>query len=320
MTALSNLNDFSYNVLLLIIALAIKALISHFIAHDPLRFFRFYCHQLAKKVNKPKNSSNQQSIAGLIAMVITLLPIIIILWLFEVFIEVAYLWQGLLLYIALGSFGLESINKKLAQALAAKQTYVAKQLLSPLVLRNTENLSNLGLSKAAIEMQLLRTLQQIYVVSFIFLFTGPLAALSYRLILEMHYCWNSKSLTFKHFGYYVRIIVNLCQWLPIRLFSLLLLITSLGKNPLLFWRLSKVHFFKLNNDIAILLFALVLEVKLGGVAMYEQNKLRKSSFNDLAKQPEPTDIIHASKKIKQIMWVTLFLVGCVATFLSFIST
>jgi len=323
MTVLANLNGFSYSVLLLIAILIIKSLISHFITHDPLRFFRFfrfYCHQLAKKVNKPKNSTKQQSVAGLIAAFITLVPIIIIIWLFEVFIEVAYLWQGLMLYIALGSLGLNDINKKLAQALVAKQTYLAKEILSPWVLRNTGNLSSLGLSKAAIEMQLLRTLQQMYVVSFIFLLAGPLSALAYRLLLEMHYCWNNKSPSFAYFGLYIQKIINLCQWLPVRLFSLLLLITTLGQNSLLFWRLSKKYIFQFNNSIAISLFALTLEVRLGGVAIYEKNKLRKESFNDLAKQPEPADIIHANKKLNKLMWISLLTISCFATLSACIPT
>ncbi len=320
MAILTNLNDFSYSVLLLITVLVIKTLVSHFIKHDPLRFFRFYCHLLAKKVNNPKHSTQQQSIAGLIAVFITLLPIIIILWLFEIFIEVTYLWQGFLLYIAFGAFDLGNTNQKLAQALVTKQTYVAKQLLSPWVLRDTENLSNLGLSKAAIEMQLLRTLQQNYVVGFIFLLIGPLAALSYRLMLEMHYSWNSKLPIFKYFGYYINEVINLCQWLPIRLFSFLLLATTFGKNTQLFWHLSKPYFFRLNNDFVILLFALSLEIRLGGVAMYEQKKLRKNSFNDLAKQPEPADTIYANQKLKQIIGLSLVVIIIFATLLAFIPT
>ncbi|NQY87043.1 MAG: cobalamin biosynthesis protein [Colwellia sp.] len=307
------LSSFSYQLLILIIVISGKATISHFIRHEPLRFFQFYCRKLADKVNKAQNSPQQQSIAGLIAILVTLLPIAIILYLFEAFIEVNMLWQALLLYIAIGSFGLTQINKTIAQALVAKQNYFAKQTLNPWVLRETEPLSSLGLSKSSIEMQLLRTLQQGYVVAVIFLIGGPLTAISYRLLLEMHYCWNTKLISYKYFGFYSKRLVNLLQWLPVRIFSLLLLFTSVGKNFVLFWRLSKQHFFQLDNNIALLLLALNLEIKLGGVALYndqnqEQQKLRKVSFNDLARQPQITDIIHASNKIKSIIYISLFFI------------
>jgi adenosylcobinamide-phosphate synthase len=289
-----------------------KGVISHFVVHEPLRFFQFYCQSLSNKVNKIENSSRQQTIAGLVAIVITIAPLMVILWLFEAFIEVEFLWQCFLLYLAIGSFGLSSINKSIAQAIVAKQNYLAKQTLKPKVLRETETLSSLGLSKAAIEMKLLRTLQQGYTVAVIFLIAGPLAALAFRLLLEMHYYWNTKLEKYNSFGQYSKTFVNLLQWLPVRIFALLVLFTSIGQNFLLFWRLSKKHFFQLDNNIALLLLALSLEIKLGGVAIYSSvdgshQKLRKVSFNDLARQPQVTDIIHANSKINYLVFFSLIL-------------
>jgi adenosylcobinamide-phosphate synthase len=307
------LPSFSYQVLILIVVIVCKATISHFIRHEPLRFFQFYCQKLSDKVNKQKNSSQQQTIAGLTAILVTLLPITIILYLFEAFIEVNILWQAFLLYVALGAFDLAHINKTIAQALTSKQNYFAKQTLKPWVLRETEPLSSIGISKACIEMQLLRTLQQGYSVAIIFLIGGPLAAISYRLLLEMHYCWNTKLANYKYFGLYSKYLVNILQWLPVRIFSSLLLFISIGKNFVFFLRLSKQHFFQLDNNIALLLLALNLEIKLGGVAMYNdknqgKQKLRKISFNDLARQPQITDIVQANNKIKSIIYLSLFLI------------
>lgn len=315
---LANLPHFSYQVLILMSVLALKAVVSHFVNHEPLRAFQFYCQQLSNKVNNSDNSHQQQTIAGLVAVLVTLLPIVIILWLFSDFVAVDYLWQGLLLYFALGTMNLKSANEKIAKALVANKNYEAKQALNSFVLRDTTQLSVVGLSKSAIEMQLLRTLQQGYVVAFIFLTLGPLAALCYRLLLEMHYSWNTKLTKFIHFGFYPTQLVGLCQWLPVRLFSMLLLLLNAGRNSLLSWRLSKNYFFQLNNHLAISLLAFILEIKLGGVAMYQQDKLRRISFNDLAKQPQATDIIHANGKIKQVLWLSLICLFIVAITLVFI--
>ena len=318
MITLTELPHFSYQVLILISVLILKLLVSHFINHEPMRAFRFYCKQLSKKVNKNENSAKQQAIAGLVALLVTLIPTVIILWLFSDFVAVEYLWQGFLLYLALGSMKIKQSAKNIAQALVANQQYNAKQILKPLLLRDTEQLSQVGLSKATIEMQLLHTLQQGYVVSFIFLILGPLTALCYRLLLEMHYSWNPKLTKFSSFGFYPTQLLYLCQWLPIRLFSILLLILNPNRNLLLFWRLSKAHLFKLNNNFVLLLFALILEVRLGGVAMYQQKKLRRLSFNDLAKQPQVADIIHADKQIKQVLWLSLVSIISIAITLVFI--
>ena len=319
MTDFNSISSFSYQLLILLTVLLSKTVVSHFLHHEPLRYFQFYCQKLSDKVNKPQNSPRQQTIAGLVAIIVTLTPIAIILWLFESFVAVDFLWQALLLYIAIGSFGLTQVSKTLAQALASKQNYLAKQTLKPFVLRETEQLSSLGLSKACIEMQLLRTLQQGYTVAIVFISFGPLVAICYRLLLEMHYCWNSKLTKYNHFGLYSNRLVNLMQWLPIRVFAVLLLFTSLGKDFTLFWRLSKQHFFQLNNNITLLLLALNLEIKLGGVAMYaNKEKLRKLSFNDLARQPQVTDIIHENKKVNQITYISLFFITLFSVAIEFI--
>jgi len=309
MTVLTELAPFTYHVLILMVVLIIKSLVSHFIAHEPLRFFQFYCLQLGNKVNNSKNGTQHQIIAGLLALLVTLVPLVIILWLFADFIAVDYLWQGLLLYLALGSLNLGQVNIGVAQALVAKKNYLAKQTLKPLLLRETDQLSPVGLSKAAIEMHLLRSLQQIYVVSFLFITFGPLAALSYRLMLEMHYCWNTKLGQYKHFGFYSQLFTQLIQWLPSRLMALLILLSTVGQGSLLFWRLTRGHFFKLNNDFFIAVHAFSLTVRLGGVAMYQGEKLRKAAFNDLGKQPEPRDIIKASRKVNFTIYSSLFLLA-----------
>ncbi|PKI17730.1 cobalamin biosynthesis protein CobD/CbiB [Colwellia sp. 12G3] len=312
MTVLTELTPFTYHVLILMVVLLIKFLVSHFIAHEPLRFFQFYCLQLGNKVNNSKHGTSHQTIAGLLAVLVTLVPIAIILWLFADFVAVDYIWQGLLLYFALGSLNLGQINKRVAQALVAKQNYLVKQTLKPLLLRETEQLSQVGLSKAAIEMQLLRSVQQIYVVSFIFVAFGPLATLSYRLLLEMHYCWNTKLAQYKHFGFYSQLFIQIIQWLPGRLMALLILLSTLGQGSLLFWRLTRGHFFKLNNDFVIAVHAFSLTVRLGGVAMYQEEKLRKLAFNDLGKQPEPRDIIKATQKVNFSFYSSLFLLALLA--------
>jgi adenosylcobinamide-phosphate synthase len=317
MISLADLPYFSYQVVILISVLLLKLIVNSFVNHEPMRFFRFYCKQLSNKVNRSENSEKQQAIAGLVAIFVTLIPIAIILWLFSDFIAVEYLWQGFLLYLAVGSMTLNSSAKQIAQALASNQKYNAKSLLNPLTLRDTEPLSDVGLSKATIEMQLLRTLQQGYVVCALFLTLGPLAALCYRLLLEMHYSWNPKLAEFSSFGLYPSQLLYLCQWLPTRLFSITLLLLNPSRNLLLYWRLSKKHLFELNNNFALLLFALVLEVRLGGVAMYQQQKLRRLSFNDLAKQPQATDIIYADKQIKQVLWLSIICIVAFAITLAF---
>ncbi|WP_241238794.1 cobalamin biosynthesis protein [Colwellia sp. Arc7-635] len=308
---LTSPNMYSAAVTLLLL-IALKAIVGQFITQHPLAFFSFYCQRLADKVNKTSSSPRQQNISGLIAILVTLVPLLVILWLFEAFIEVYWLWHALLLYLALGSFGLSKTNKLVARDLVANNNYQAKQKIAPFLLRDTEPLSALGISKACIEMQLLRSSQLLVCVGFYYLVFGPLAALTFRLLLEMHYAWNIKIARFAHFGAAVNHIVKLLQWLPSRLFSLLLLLGTVGQNTLLSWRLIRGKFFQTDNNILLHILALGLEIKLSGVAMYNGSKVRKISFNDQARQPQATDIIHASKRINFALYLFLLLVMLLA--------
>jgi len=295
-------HPFMTTLITLIVVVLVKIFLSIFFIKEPMHLFRFFCVLLAKKVNNANNTAKQQKIAGVLATLITVTPIIIMLWLFESFIEVTWLWHSFLLYFALGSFGLTRNSIKTAKALVAKKPYDAKQLIAPFTLRDTDKLSPLGITKTCIETQLLQTIQQCFSVVFFYLVAGPYAALSFRLLLEIHYSWNIKQQQYIAFGSMVNRVVQLLQWLPTRLFTFILMLGTLGQNFVLFWQLIKKHFFVLNNSIALYALALAIEKKLGGVAMYNQHKLRRTSFNNNALEPEPSDIIHATKRVNQVLY------------------
>jgi adenosylcobinamide-phosphate synthase len=305
--SLNNLIDispFAYAVVLLYGTVLIKFLVSRWVVHEPLTFFTFYCEKLSNKVNKDKNTSKQRQTAGLISIFITLTPLVIILWLFEAFVEAAWVWQGLLLYIALGQLNLSSTCEKIAKHVAAKNSFSAKQLLSPWVKRDTEQLSALGLCKTTIEMQLLRSIQTLFTIGFYFLLFGPLFAFAIRLLIEMHYSWNIKQDKFRFFGRPIATIVNFIEWLPCRLFASMLLFGTIGRNFILFSRLSQRSFMKLNNGYALCILALSLDRQLGGVAMYQGNKLRRTGFNHHGQQPQASDVVHAKNKINNVFYFT----------------
>ena len=300
------------DIVLLLAVIAIKFVIAKLSTPAQGNFFHFYCLQLANKVNKAHHSKRHKQIAGAIATLITLIPIVVILWLFEQFIALPWLWSALLLYFSLGPMQLNAIAKQEAKYLADQDKYQAKQLLAPFVLRDTEQLSPLGLIKASIEMLVLKSSQQYIVISCCFLLFGPLVAFSYRMLLEMHYSWNIKRLEFNPFGQFVHQLVALAQWLPNRVMLLALMLTSMSAATLLHWRLIKCHLFRLNNDILLGYFAYCLGIQLGGVAMYDRVKLRRVSFNQQARQPEVKHILLA---IKQLNLVTTLLLGLLLSIL-----
>jgi adenosylcobinamide-phosphate synthase len=92
----------------------------------------------------------------------------------------------------------------------------------------------------------------------------------------------------------------------------LLLLGTVGQNTRLYWRLIRGKFFQLDNSILLHVLALGLGIRLSGVAMYSGHKVRKASFNDHARQPQTTDIIHASQRINYALYLLVLLLMLVA--------
>lgn len=311
METFDTLPPIAQNIAVLLAVISLKFLIARLSPStkpQPLAlFFNFYCQRLAEKVNKEKNSDNQRKIAGTIAVTITAVPLIIIVWLFESFIAVPILWQALLLYFSLAAFNFNHLAIKTAQSIASQNKLETKQLLSPWLARDVEQLSPMGLSKACIEMLILRKSQQLFIVAFYFITFGPLAAFTYRLLLEMHYSWNIKRKQFHSFAWFINKTISMVQWLPIRLLLILVMFININQSILLYWRLNKGLFFKLDNSILISYFSYCLGIKLAGVAMYDSEKIRRLSFNDQGQQPGPNNIITTIKQLNLVFTLALSL-------------
>jgi len=312
MELIYQLPQITINIVLLIAVVLLKFIINQLPNKNRNSFFSLYCIQLSAKVNKDSHSQNHKKIAGCIATLITFIPIFIILWLFESLIEVTWLWSALLLYFSLGSVNYIQVARKITMCLNAQDKYQAKQLLAPLILRDTESLSPIGINKAIIEMLIGKKFQLQFVVGFYFLLAGPLAAFSYRLLLEMHYNWNIKRAQYQYFGHFIYNLVNIFQWLPGRIYLFLLVITTLNQSVLLYLQAVKNYFFQLNNNVLLGYFAYSLSTKLGGVAMYKSHKLRRISFNDKGRQP---DEIHVLKTIKQLNLINTLILGLLISIL-----
>ena len=159
------------------------------------------------------------------------------------FVEAAWLWQSFLLYLALGELHLGKTSKEIAKLLVANKKFEAKQLLTPWLLRETDKLSSLGLAKSCFEMLLLRSIQNLFTIGLMFLIFGPLAALTSRLLIEMHYCWNPKNNSFSPFGNSVAFIVNIIQRLAKTLGIIILLHFGLATVRFHFGKTRKLIIF-----------------------------------------------------------------------------
>lgn len=280
----------------------------------PLSFIKVLATGMQTKVLfVDRNSTRQQKISGALACITLLLPFCSMLVVFKYLSEYPIFFEALMLLVALRFKDIIKQTHKVTAALAKQQKMLARHALSLIVLRETQEMSSLGMVKANIESVLLRYSYQYCAVIFWYLITGGVGALTYRLVYELSLSWNNKSIRFRHFGQPVRHVVNLLQWLPSRLACLsIVLAVNIGQgSKALFQRIS----YQCNHLFILNLCGASLGIELGGPAYYGQQKVRSSKCggNRPVILTDNTRAILATNRATWV-WLTLYFMGYALSF------
>jgi len=254
---------------------------------DPLAFVRLLGLRMAQRVCPDKNLTStsqpkimQSRISGSLAPFMIIAPNLIILVIFREFVYYPELFDAIILYMCIQFSSNIHQFQHIRRALLAGKKKLAKDLLSPMVLRETAMLSEVGVSKAAVESLLLRFHYQALVCYFLFIVFGPFTVLTYRLCYELHLVWNPKIDDYHEFGKPMEKLVMIFQWLPIRLNALLSVILSRGFKAIVYLRTQKLTKRATEPHGAILLRAshFALDVNLSGAVFYNDRKVRRTKY------------------------------------------
>ncbi|WP_158972216.1 cobalamin biosynthesis protein [Paraglaciecola sp. L3A3] len=284
--------------------------------YHPLSLYKLFAIRMAKKVLPSADySTQQQKISGALAAMVLLLPLIVIIAIFIYLSEYPMFFQGFLLLIALRFQYVLNISTKIANYLSADKKILARHTLQPIILRETDKLSPMGLAKANCETIVLRFSYQYCAVIFWFLLTGGVGAIIYRALYESSQCWNIKLKRFKHFGLIVNKLLRLLQWTPNFLVGLSLIIVSANFASLKVLKTKRSYFeqrFYLLN-----IAGTVLNIELGGPAFYENKKTRTEKCGGI-RQVTLADILRTKNilNLSTYLWLTLCFLGYTFIFIN----
>lgn len=239
----------------------------------PLTLVRLLAQGMARKVHPDTSrSESQQRLSGTLAIVVLVLlllfPPATLIWLAEY----PLFFEAFLLLISLSFQPVALSYDKVSKALANEKKALARDMLMPWVLRETDRLSPMGVGKAAIECLLLRFHYQYLATLFWYLLLGGMGAFTYRAIYELSQCWNIKQPRFRHFGKPVANLHGGLSWLPVQLSMLLF---ALVEKPIAAFRASSKH--RLFSPLHTRILASAggaLGFQLGGPAFYDGRKIR----------------------------------------------
>lgn len=277
--------------------------------YHPLTLFRLIATNLALKVNPSKpRSAAQRRISGSLSIIVLLLPMLAIFVFYSFIAQFPLLIDALLLLVALQFQPVLRQFKWTQKSIKQQKKSLARQHLSQIVLRETHNLSLIGMGKAAIESLVMRFLYQQFALIIFFLMFGGLATLTARLLFEMHQCWNTKLLKNRDFGLPIKMLCNLVYFLPSLFYGFFFSMAYgfIGAFKALKNRPQTL----LPRDYLKLVIAGSMGLQLGGPAIYQNQKIRMPKVG-ATREVRFDDMSRALVAIYQtlfILLVTIFVI------------
>ncbi len=204
------------------------ALLFHYIlpiprSSQPAILWHKFAEILASKVNTNSNYS-QSIISGTLAWMLMIIPALVICIALKPLMWQPQLYELALLLLALDWRSQEQLANQIGRALASEDKKLARNLLSPYVNRETDTLSSVGLGKASAETIIMGFGRNVVVVLFWYALLGGIGAFIYRLMIELARTWSPSRASFQPFGLPAIRAVALIEFIPLRLFSLLIVL------------------------------------------------------------------------------------------------
>lgn len=243
--------------------------------YHPNTFLKVVFTALAKRIHRPKEAKSYQYLASSLAVILVLL---VLLTLVVLLLEFAYypeLLSGLILYFCLESTSIKKKSTRITRLLKQKQKATARELLKPLLVRETDKLSEVGICKGLIETLILRSARNYFAVIFIYLIAGPIAALGYHLLTQLHYAWRTDIKPDSAFIQPIKVILFIIEFIPIRLLALTHLASKATKQGIHYIKHYGRHFYQTNSGWLLSVYSASLAVQLGGPAVYQGTKYHK---------------------------------------------
>ncbi|MBY6188194.1 cobalamin biosynthesis protein [Marinobacter hydrocarbonoclasticus] len=266
---------------------------------------------LAQKTNRPQRSPQQRQLAGFLAMGMVLLPLLLLVWVVTQLAAYPLPFELALLAWLLPGVALGRDTDALLARIEAGQKTQARGTLAHWTLRDTQSLSELGLVKAGIEVQLNQARTQSFAILFWYALGGPILAVLCWLANELNRQWHPERPQMSCYGHWPSRLAGALM-LPVN--GLLGLTLSLYGNPIVPWRTRH----QLTGNVLLrsqqwpqLCLACSLDRQLGGPWQLEgQRHLRPRLGPSIL--PEPADLIRTRRLLSYATWLwlaLLFLLG-----------
>lgn len=205
---------------------------------------------------------------GVTAWCLAVLPLTVIAWLASLLPGVGWLVEIFLLYLALGLRSLGEHLMPVALALRSGDLTAARRRVGFIVSRDTGELDEQGVARAATESALENGSDAVFAALFWFAVAGAPGVVLYRLSNTLDAMWGYRTERFERFGWAVARIDDALNFIPARLVALTYAVLGQTRKAWRCWQRQAPLWDSPNAGPVMAAGAGALGLSLGGPAIY----------------------------------------------------
>ena len=212
----------------------------------------------------------------------------------------AFLLESFWCYQLLAARSLSVESKKVYHCLKAKDVEGARKAVSMIVGRDTENLTEEGITKAAVETVAENTSDGVIAPLFYMAIFGIPGGFFYKAVNTMDSMIGYKNKEYLYFGRVAARLDDICNYIPSRLAAIFMVLASAlrgfsVKGAWKIWRRDSRKHKSPNSAQTESACAGALQIQLAGDAWYFGELCEKPTIGDAIRPVEKEDIIRANK-------------------------
>ena len=285
----------------------------------PVRLIGNLISFLDSRIRKQCSERNHYQLAGGLLLVVLvcgismLIPAIILLIAYRVHVLLGISFEAILCYQFLATKSLYSESKKVYDTLKFEGIEQGRKAVSKIVGRDTEQLDQEGVIKAAVETVAENTTDGIIAPIFYMIIGGAVLGAGYKAVNTMDSMIGYKNETYLYFGRIAAKLDDIMNYIPARLAAFTMIGATFfdriysTKEAARIYKRDRYHHASPNSAHTEAVMAGALGIKLAGDAFYFGKHYQKPTIGDALRPVEIEDIIRSNRLmiITSIMFLML---------------